>query len=460
MLQANGHSVWWDTSLQSGEAFRDAINRELDAADAVVVIWTPQSVKSEWVLSEAETGRRLKKLVTLRTRDVEPWQFPRPFDTLHTLFVDDHVAILTDLARFGLGSPSAPPTTTNYGTSADERLFAEVEKAGTAEALQFYLDEFPQGAHAPIVRFRLKAAQGQREQQQREAAENQQRAQAVRRSAEGRIKVDTKIVHGAPDGWFKPGAGKQEWFKDHEHGPEMVVVPAGSYTMGSPANEPQRYDNETQVKVTIPAPFAVGRFAVTFAEWDACVADGGCGGYKPGDERWGRGKHPVINVNWDDAQAYVAWLSQKTGHAYRLLSEAEWEYAARAGTTTPFWWGTAIMPAQANYDGSVDPYAGGGSKGEYRQRTVPVDSFQANPWGLYNVHGNVWEWSEDWWNDSNSGNPGDGTARLSGDGSRRVLRGGSWFNLPLNLRSAYRIRFTTDYRFNLHGFRVGRTLTP
>ena len=157
----------------------------------------------------------------------------------------------------------------------------------------------------------------------------------------------------------------------------MVVVPAGSFMMGSPENEPERSSDEDQVRVSIAAPFAVGKYAVTFDEWDACVAVGkgpheiglkGCKAH-PADEGWGRGKHPVINVNWDDAKAYAAWLSRKTGKTYRLLSEAEREYAARAGTTTPFWWGSSITPIKANYDGSADPYKGGGSKGEYRQRT-------------------------------------------------------------------------------------------
>ena len=110
-------------------------------------------------------------------------------------------------------------------------------------------------------------------------------------------------------------------------------------------------------------PFAVGRFAITFEEWDACVADGGCNGHRPSDEGWGRGRRPVINVSWDDAKAYVAWLSRKTGKSYRLLTEAEREYVARAGTTTPFWWGSSISTGQANYDGK-DAYAGG-SKGEW-----------------------------------------------------------------------------------------------
>jgi len=179
--------------------------------------------------------------------------------------------------------------------------------------------------------------------------------------------------------------------------------------------------------------------------------------------------HPVVCVHWDDVSAYVAWLSQVTGQTYRLLSEAEWEYAARAGTTTPFWWGSSIMPAQANYDGNF-VYAGGGAKGEYRKATVPVGDFEANPWGLYNVHGNVWEWCEDIWrrediwgdgdNDYYNGAPADGSAWLQGgDASRRALRGGSWQNPPQDLRSANRLWSSTDSRLGALGFRVGRTLT-
>jgi formylglycine-generating enzyme required for sulfatase activity/dienelactone hydrolase len=257
---------------------------------------------------------------------------------------------------------------------------------------------------------------------------------------------------------FKPGAGKTEHFKDCSTCPEMVVVPAGSFTMGSPANEPQRFDDEVQVRVSIAAPFAVGRFAVTFDDWAACVADSGCNGYKPDDLGWGG--CPVVNVNWDDAKAYAAWLSRKTGKAYRLLSEAEREYVTRAGTTTPFWWGSSITPNWANYNGSAEPYDGGGSKGEYRKRTVLVGSFDPNPWGLYNVHGNVWEWTEDCWNDSNTDNPGDGSARMTGDCTRRVARGGSWSHFPEDLRSANRVGYGADGRFSHQGFRVARTLNP
>ena len=196
----------------------------------------------------------------------------------------------------------------------------------------------------------------------------------------------------------------------------MVVVPAGTFIMGG---EPGNSWEGMPVQVTIAASFAVGRYAVTFDEWDACVSAGSCNSYKPADQGWGRGKRPVINVSWGDAKAYGAWLSRKTSKTYRLLSEAEREYVTRAGTTTPFWWGSSITPNQANYDGSADTF-NLGPKGEFRQRTVPVDSFELNPWGLYNVHGNVWEWTEDCWDETNAGNPGDGhsTSRASAKASR------------------------------------------
>jgi formylglycine-generating enzyme required for sulfatase activity len=249
-------------------------------------------------------------------------------------------------------------------------------------------------------------------------------------------------------------------FRDCPLCPEMVVAPAGRFTMGSPAGEPERIIGEVQVRVTIAQPFAVGKFAVTFAEWDACVADGGCKGYRPDDRRWGRDKRPVINVNWDDAKLYIDWLNAKTGKTYRLLSEAEREYVTRASKPTPFWWGAAITPKQANYNGTADPYKGGGTKGEYRGQTVPVDSFEANPWGLFNVHGNVWEWTEDCWNDSNQDNPGNGSARTTVDCGRRVLRGGSWDSGPQYLRAAGRYGVTTEFRSLGLGFRLARTLNP
>ena len=131
-------------------------------------------------------------------------------------------------------------------------------------------------------------------------------------------------------------------------------------------------------------------YEVTFSEWEACVSAGGCNGYRPDDRGWGRGNRPVMNVSWDDAQSYVRWLSSKTGHNYGLLSESEWEYVARAGTETPFYFGSTISTDQANYNGNYT--YGSGREGVYRRKTLPVGRFSANVWGVYDMHGNVWEW--------------------------------------------------------------------
>jgi formylglycine-generating enzyme required for sulfatase activity len=248
--------------------------------------------------------------------------------------------------------------------------------------------------------------------------------------------------------------------KECDKCPEMVVVPAGTFMMGSPASESGRMDHEgPRHSVRIGEPFAVGRFAVTFDEWDACVADGGCNGYRPSDAGWGRGRRPVIDVSWDNAKAYVAWLSRKTGKSYRLLSEAEREYVTRAGTTTPFWWGASISASQANYNGSVKAYARG-PKGENREKTVPVDTFQPNAWGLFQVHGNVLEWVEDCYHDSYAGAPSDGSAWVSDGCTFRAVRNGSWGNDPQDVRSASRYWHAPDDGGVALGFRVARTLTP
>jgi formylglycine-generating enzyme required for sulfatase activity len=251
-----------------------------------------------------------------------------------------------------------------------------------------------------------------------------------------------------------PALKPKDSFKECDKCPEMIVVPAGSFTMGSPDKEFDRNTDEApQHIVTFKRQFADGKFSVTFDEWDACVADGGCNGYRPDDHGWGRGRQPVINVSWNDAKAYVVWLSKKTGKYYRLLSESEREYVTRAGTTTPFWWGSSISTSQANYNGNYT--YGDGVKGEDREHTVPVDSFQPNPWGLYQVHGNVWEWVEDCDTGYYDGAPTNGSAVVNGDCSHRMVRGGSWYYYPRDLRSASRHSVPADSRADIRGFRVG-----
>jgi formylglycine-generating enzyme required for sulfatase activity len=241
-----------------------------------------------------------------------------------------------------------------------------------------------------------------------------------------------------------------EVFRDCDQCPEMVVVPAGSFVMGSPTSGKGFLNREApQHKVTLPQAFAVGRYEVSFDEWDACVAVGGCK-QNPGDEGWGRSRQPVINVSWEDAQAYVAWLTKKTGKPYRLLSEAEWEYAARAGSTTAYPWGEEPGTNRANFSRSGSQWSG--------KQTAPVGSFAPNAFGLYDMIGNVLEWTQDCWNDNYTGAPMEGLPWLKGDCGWRVVRGGSWYGDPGNALVADRVRYESGYRDFFLGFRLARTL--
>ena len=254
-----------------------------------------------------------------------------------------------------------------------------------------------------------------------------------------------------PEIWRVGGALTE--FKDCAACPPLVVIPAGEFTMGSPPSEQQA---EAQHRVTIATPFAVSKSEITFDEWDACIADGGCNGYRPEDEGWGRGNRPVINISWDYAKSYVEWLSRKSGKHYRLLTEAEWEYATRAGTTTTFAFGAALSPTQANYDGSTD---GSGPSDVNRQRTLPVGSFPANGFGLHDMHGNVSEWVEDCWHDQYTAKaPADGSAWLEGNCDGRVVRGGSWEDSDVELRSAARVGEYKDNSSYADGIRIARSL--
>jgi formylglycine-generating enzyme required for sulfatase activity len=250
-----------------------------------------------------------------------------------------------------------------------------------------------------------------------------------------------------------PGALAQ--FKDCADCPQMVVIPAGEFTMGAPASEPGA-GAETPHRVMLATPFAVSKFEISFDEWDACATQGGCNGYRPDDEGWGRGVSPVMNISWEDAISYAEWLSQKTGHTYRLLSESEWEYAARAGTTTSYPYEGGLSPSMANYDGSID---GSGPSNVNRRRTLAVGSFLANGFGLHDMNGNVSEWVEDCWHDEYTAKaPTDGSAWLDGDCNGRVVRGGSWEDSQVELRSAARTGGSEEDRFYTDGIRIARSL--
>src|SRR5215217_7340554 len=233
--------------------------------------------------------------------------------------------------------------------------------------------------------------------------------------------------------------------------PVMIVLPAGKFIMGSPENEPDWHASEGPPhEVTVAKPFAVSKFEVTFDDWDACVAAAACPRVL---DSWGRGDMPVINVSWNDAKRYVAWVSQVTGEEYRLLTESEWEYAARAGANTPFSWGDDPAAGNANCGEC-------GSQWDGRQ-TAPVGSLKSNALGLHDMHGNVWEWVEDSWHETYDGAPSDGSAWLQGgDPSYRVVRGGSWRNEREFVRAAVRFKRNVNVRFDTLGFRVARATEP
>jgi formylglycine-generating enzyme required for sulfatase activity len=242
-------------------------------------------------------------------------------------------------------------------------------------------------------------------------------------------------------------------FRECDQCPELISIDPGVFLMGSRVSETYRYGREFPRRaVTVERRFALGRFAVTFDEWDACVSDGGCGGYKPADQGWGRGRQPVINVSWEDAQGYVGWLTTKTGRTYRLLSESEFEYAARAGSETAYPWGDQIGRNNANCRGC-------GSEWDDRQ-TAPVGSFGANAFGLYDMAGNVREWVQDCYHDNYYGAPTNSSAWRTGDCNRHIVRGGSWTRIQEDLRAASRDDSTASERRPDLGFRVGTTLVP
>jgi formylglycine-generating enzyme required for sulfatase activity len=358
----------------------------------------------------------------------------------------------------------------------------QVKGTSSVPVLEAFIAQFPATVYGALARERV--AQVRSAEAQRLAALNTEAKSKADAEAAARAKVEadkkaaeSKAAAAAAEAARKrdpvaaltPGAGKTEFARDTladgspcPFCPEMVVLPKGQFEMGS--NEAN--DEKPPHTVTIPKPVAVGRHPVTRGEFAAFVKDsghktgGGCSTYDGSnwkhqpDKSWRAvgfeqtDRHPVVCVNSDDASAYATWLAAQTGKAYRLLSEAEWEYAARAETTNKYWWGDDIGKGNANCDGC-------GSQWDNKQ-TAPVGSFKPNPWGLYDVHGSVWQWTADCWHDSYKGAPKDSSAWTDAcaDDSRRVLRGGSWVSYPRTLQSAIRRRFTSTDRYDSRGFRV------
>jgi formylglycine-generating enzyme required for sulfatase activity len=511
VLEAEGWTVWWDVRLRAGDQWDKVIEREIDAARCVVVIWSAISVTRQWVRVEANFGLSRGILVPVAIQGAQP---PLAFTLIHAtdLSVWDgaakHPAIraVVQDVRNMLNGKAGPGKVTGQLThdevrqpldlaaqewehiklSSDPREFRAFIKAHhsgpyvwKAENRLADLGDMAWSAvlenpdEASLKRF----LDQHFDSKYRDAAEEKLANLAPRPAGWKRVSVQERIAattnrdvllalwYDDPDAvvarfqalgyqhvplleggqpasrWLKPG----EAFRDLGIAPEMAVIPPGSYLMGSPQGEA---DERPHHKVTIPRAFAAGKYPVTFAEWDA-AADAGGVRFRPDDRGWGRGARPVMNVSWNDAQAYIGWLSNKTGFVYRLLSEAEWEYACRANTTTAYYFGDTISRKQARFETLLQ---GSG-------KTDEVGSYPANQFGLYDMHGNVWEWCQDCWNVSYDGAPGDGSAWISGDCDRRVLRGGSWTDKPRSLRAAARNMSFREKSSSGAGFRVARELS-
>ena len=412
-LEAGGRSVWWDREILPGKDFARLIAAELAQAKAVLVLWSPHSAESGWVRDEAREGLERGVLVPVLLGVAEP---PLGFRSLHAV----------DLTGWEGGEHSA---------------LTDLELAVDALRTGIPVGDRPEQPQPETSRRRnLRRALGRTAALLALAAVGGAVWLLLPSLVEWRDNGERPRLGGAD------GTGAITLFQDCPDCPQMVALPPGAFRMGASWWDRQsQSDERPRVAVTVAQPVALGRTEVTFAQWEACRAAGGCA-RAPDDGGFGRDARPVIDVDWNDAQAYLAWLRARTGRPYRLPTEAEWEYACRAGTDTAYPFGDAVGPALANYDRQ----AGG---------TRPVASYPPNPWGLHDMNGNVWEWVEDVWNDGHGGRPGDAAARGDGpDPQEHVIKGGSWDDRDRRVRCASRNGMGDTHRENEIGFRVALPL--
>jgi formylglycine-generating enzyme required for sulfatase activity len=565
MLTALDLDVWFDVRLTAGKSFDREIEQAVKSAKAVVVLWSPASVESEWVREEAGVGKARGVLAAIR---IAPCDLPFGFSATHC--EDLHEAdfpyhhpgwlnILTRvgelagrpglaeysqlvghstalLHRFADRHPSDPlagrarsladrfagpivedllPTATPPAvartlsgpaarwaaieSSLDPEdyadfleVFGQSEEAFEARRQKRRLDAWTSVDHADLGKVAAFLSTGSFAALQA-AVQTATDNLAIAAERSRRLSVPTTAqADSARHAAMAKGAVLARSFAITLPGvatwpqPVMVAISPGWLGMGSPDGEErwEGYDGEEepQHEVEIGHVFALGRGGVTIDAFQAFIADtshdmGESAFVLNGDKweetpgRWWRdpgfaqtGDHPVTCVNWHDAQAFIAWLNDRLSLtdrpvAYRLPSEAEWEYACRAGTETPFSFGTVITTDQANFNGTAG-YGAAAPSMVWRKATTPAGRFPANAFGLYDLHGNTWDWCQDAWNKTYEGAPADGSPWLTGDASLRALRGGSWDNSRQVCRSAMRVRNSPSVRSNDIGFRLARTLSP
>ncbi|MCB1510831.1 MAG: SUMF1/EgtB/PvdO family nonheme iron enzyme [Hyphomicrobiaceae bacterium] len=507
-LEAAGFDAYLDKhDIAAGEDWEARLGNLIESADTVVFVISSAAVASQQCAWEVEKARALnKRILPVVLERVEDAQVPEQLRQLNYLFFDRPQAFGTCLKALATALNSDVEWIrmhTRLGSEAlrwdarnrPEALLLRGEELAESRA---WLAKPPRFAPEPTLLHHqfIKASedeQSNRANEERQKLEQIALAQVEREKALRREEVAlrrgqrTLRAAGALLGlfflavlaaanrdrltgeyyrlkyWarhyktvfasdtnrkFTAGTIFQDCTSGSNDCPKMVVIPPGTFRMGSPVGVGEK-DEYPERMVKISEPFAVSKFEITFAEWDACVAHGGC--IAVDDAGWGRGTRPVMRVSWNDAQQYVRWLSKVTGRTYRLLTEAEWEYAARAGTKTHYPWGNLIGRGNGNCRSCGSQWDG--------KQTAPVGSFKANAFGLFDMNGNVAEWVHDPWHANYKGAPQDGSAWLAGgDRGRRILRGGTWAGAPLYVRSADRHAEPHAYRDFTVGLRVARTI--
>ena len=460
-----GYSVWWGRDIEGSPLFNQVIEGAIQDAKVVIVLWSRHSVESEWVcfLTSMAFGYGTLVPVTIE-KDVDP---PQQFITIPTLNLADTKSIVdsigykklirdlrTKISRDDAGGVDASAKAANsYDKQAkpDDAVLRRTQSQGEAQvqATVFHPPQLPSQiskAAAPHVAWKHYASSLLWGMVLISVVVGVYFVLAP--GDNSILAVVTKPhVEKTDSNKYKPGEVFRDSLKEGGEGPEMVVIPAGKFRMGDVQGS--GIDRERPVhEVHIKEPVAMGRYEVTFEEYDRFAKS--TGREMPLDNHWGRSNRPVISVSWNDAVAYAIWLSEQTGKQYRLPSEAEWEYAAKAGTETDYWWGNDIGENNVNCDFC-------GSQGEGKQ-TAPVGSFKPNPFGLYDTAGNLKEWVQDCWDYNYNNAPSDGSAWEPENCRLRVLRGGWWGVGAWNARSSQRDREVPDFRSASVGIRLARTL--
>ncbi len=374
-----------------------------------------------------EVFRRVRTAVAQATRDQQiPWESSPSPENL----------VISSTRKVAASPPRA-------ADPVELGFWDTIKGSNNAADFKAYLDSYPDGPFAVVARDRLQQIEAKTDAkpEPKPGPKTEPKTEA-KTEPKAEAKVASRPAVPEP-----PPATPQSTIRDCSQCPEMISIPPGVFDMGSS----EMFDFEAPVhQVSIRKQFYIGRREVTYEEWDACLADGGCK-QKPDDRGLGRGRRPVTDLDWDDAKGYAAWLSQKTGQTYRLPTESEWEYVARAGSTTTYPWGKTVDKDKANCVGCTsDPV----------RKAIDTGSFKPNAFGVYDMTGNAAEWVEDCWNDSYRGAPTDGSAWIKPQCRERVLRGGSFNNDPRYLRSAARFKYDHDVRFYTNGFRVVRESAP